>query len=724
MPEKTFETVFGGRPLKVTVGKLAFQTNASCFVSYGATQILATAVMSKGEKEGLDFFPLLVDYEEKMYAAGKIKGSRFIKRETQPSEEAVLSGRLIDRTIRPLFNQDMRREVQVVITVLCVDGENDPDIPSLLGAALALNISDIPWDGPVAGIRIVKTTEGQFVINPDYKQREAGKFEILVSGNGEKTIMIECGAKEAKENELLEALQYGQEQLKPLMGFLEDIRKEAGVSKLDLEAKKPDEQKEKEAAVLPLVENLRAVVKEMVEEALFKNKSTKKLRKDSLSLMAEQAKAVLSKENADGNLVKSAMGHFQDMVEEEVSRLILEKETRVDGRKLDEIRPLKIETGVLMRTHGSGLFTRGETQVLSVVTLGGPGEEQILDGMEEAGKKRYMHHYNFPGFSVGEVKPFRSASRRDIGHGALAEKALLPVIPSKADFPYTIRVVSETLSSNGSSSMGSVCGSSLALMDAGVPITKPVAGIAMGLVSDNKGKWRVFTDLQDLEDTEGGMDFKVAGTDEGVTAIQMDTKTDGLTLEMVSATLEMARDARLRILKEIGKVMKAPRPEVSQFAPKIRVLKINPLKIRDVVGPGGRVINDIIAKTGVEIEIEQDGTIYVSSVDVAGLNRACEWVGNLTKEVAEGEVYTGKITRIMEFGAFCEILPGQEGLIHISELAHQRTQRVSDVVKMGDEVKVKVIGIDDLGRINLSIRALQDAPKEGYGNERRGGKRY
>lgn len=713
MPQgKVFETTWAGRKLTIEVGKLAQQANGSCRVQYGDTVILATAVMSKNIREGIDFFPLMVDYEEKLYAAGKIKGSRFIKRETRPSDEAVLTARMIDRSIRPLFPDAMRRDVQVMVTVMSVDGENDPDVPSLIGAVTALTISNIPWDGPIAAVRVGQIN-GEWVLNPSYEARLKSVIDVVVSGDGEKTIMLEAAGNEAPEQVAIDSIKFGQKHIGPVLDFIKDIGKQVGQKKLaTVEAVSAEEK-----AALVEKEKVRDLVRQFVREnihdfVLDQIKATKMLRKSSIADLKEACDHFLSEKEIGKDKRKDALGKMKDFIEEEVSRAILEDGKRVDGRGLTDIRPLEVMVGALPRTHGSAVFQRGETQVMSVVTLGAPGDEQVLEGIEENGKKRYMHHYNFPGFSVGEVSPSRGASRRDIGHGALAEKSIVPMLPPKETFPYTIRVVSEVLGSNGSSSMASVCGSTLSLMDAGVPISKPVAGIAMGLVSNAKGQFKILTDLQDLEDGDGGMDFKIAGTADGITAVQMDTKTTGLSMEIVEKTFKQAHEARLKLLKVMADVIAAPRPELSQYAPRIVTLTINPDKIRDVIGPGGKMINKIIDETGVDIDIEDSGLVFITAVNAEGSAKAVEWIKNLTREVKAGEVFTGKVTRIMDFGAFVEVLPNQEGLVHISQLAPHRVEKVTDVVKIGDEVQVKVTEIDEKGRINLSMKALQ-APADG-----------
>lgn len=699
-----FETEFGGKKLIIETGKFAGQANGSCTVQYGDTVVLATAVISDSTREDVDFFPLIVDYEEKLYAAGKIKGSRFIKREGRASDEAILTGRLIDRSIRPLFNDKMRNEIQVVVTVLSVDQENDPDIPALIGASAVLTISDIPWDGPIAGIRIGQIN-GEWAINPSYEARNKSILDLVIAGTKEKAIMIEAGGEQVSEETVIEAIAFGKKQLEKITKFIEEIREKTGLAKkeISIPSEDPEVAKEKEA----LKQKVKDFVKANIDRCLFDGKKeTKASRREAIEKLRAETDAHLVAEGIGKEKRERVLNFFDFFVEEEISRAILKEGKRVDCRSLSEIRPLSAEVGILPRTHGSGLFSRGETQVLSIVTLGSPSEEQLLDGMEVSGKKRYMHHYNFPPFSVGEVGALRGPGRREIGHGALAERALSPVLPTKEDFPYTIRVVSEVLSSNGSSSMASTCGSSLALMDAGVPIKEAVAGLAMGLASDNEGNYKIITDLQDLEDSKGGMDFKIAGTKNGITAIQMDTKTSGLIDEIIEKTILQAREARLKILDAMNAAISSPRTELSPFAPKIISFMINPERIRDVIGPGGKIINEIIDKTGVTIDIENNGLVMVCSVNKDSLGKAVEWIKNLTREVKAGEIFQGRVTRILDFGAFVEILPNQEGLVHISELAPYHVQKVSDIVKVGQVIPVKVIKIDEQGRINLSMKQI------------------
>lgn len=685
----------GGKTWTFSTGKLAPQASGSVLVRVGDTVVMATVVMSDKVRDGIDYLPLLVDYEEKLYAAGKIKGSRWVKREGRPSDEAILSGRIIDRSLRPMFDSKIRNDIQVVATVLSVDGENDPDIIGLNAAAAAIEISNVPWDGPIAGVRVGKIDD-QWVLNPSFTQTEnESDLDLIVSGTADHIIMVEAGAKEVTEDDMLKAIEFAQAAIKDVLAGIKDLSGQVSPSKRRLTLFAPSEQ----------IRTKVATYESKFQEALFQPE--KAGRDEALNVLREQVVSEVAGE--DEKLEVEANYLFDELMKKLIQRAILKQEKRVDGRSLDQIRPISCEVGLLPRVHGSGLFQRGETQVLTTVTLGGPGDEQILEDIEteEERKKRYMHHYNMPGFSVGEVAPMRSPGRREIGHGALAERALEPMIPPKETFPYTLRLVSEVLSSNGSTSMGSTCGSTLALMDAGVPIKSPVAGIAMGLVMDtSSGQYKILTDIQGIEDGNGHMDFKVAGTKEGITALQMDIKVKGLTLEILTDALHTAKAGRMTIMDKILQAIPKARAEMSPFAPRIVSFKINPEKIREVIGPGGKVINAIIAETGVKIDIEDDGTVMVTSVNQDASKKAVEWINNLTREVKVGEEFQGRITRLMDFGAFAEVLPGQEGLIHISEMAPHRVEKVSDVVKVGDVVPVKVVNIDDLGRINLSMKAL------------------
>ncbi|MBI2624741.1 MAG: polyribonucleotide nucleotidyltransferase [Candidatus Nealsonbacteria bacterium] len=697
--KKTFKLEIGGKDLVVEIRDLASNTNGSCLVRYGDTMILATAVMSKGSAKAQDFFPLTVEYEERFYAAGKILGPRFIKREGRPTDEAIITARLIDRAIRPRFPKNLGREVQVVITTLSWDSQNDPDVLGLVAAFNALNISDIPWQGDMASARIGRIGE-KFLINPTYEERVKSQFDFIVSavkeGNELLLNMIEMEGSEANEDIVFEAFEFAEPYLKKVVEFLGQIKKEIGKEKIALAppAKDPDLEKE-----------IKEFLGSKLEETLYpKDKS---LKTDGIGALKEELALYIEEKYPGSGKNKYA----QDFFEKETDRLVHEKaikeEKRPDGRKLDQVRELNCEAGILPRTHGSGLFMRGETKSLSILTLGAPGDQRLVEGMEMSGKKRFMHHYNFPPYSSGEIKPMRGPGRREIGHGMLAEKALMPLIPTFEKFPYTIRIVSEILSSNGSTSMASVCGSSLALMDAGVPIKAPAAGIAIGLMSDERKNYKILTDIQGPEDHHGDMDFKVAGTKEGVTAIQMDVKVHGITKEIFKEAMKRAKEARLQILEKITGVLANPRPELSPYAPRIITIQINPDKIREVIGPGGKMINEIIDTCGVEIDIQDSGLIFVTAEKEEAAKKAVAWIENITREIKIGEVFEGKVKRILPFGAFVEIAPGQEGLVHISQLSKNRVNKVEDVVKIGDIVSVKVIEIDEIGRINLSMKDIK-----------------
>ncbi|MBU1907322.1 polyribonucleotide nucleotidyltransferase [Patescibacteria group bacterium] len=700
-----FEIEWGGKPLIIETERFHTQANGTCTVQYGETVILATASMSNHKREGIDFFPLMVEYEEKLYAAGRIKGSRFMKKEGRPTDEAILVGRSIDRGLRPLFDQEMRNEVQVVITVLAFDGENDPDILGVIGASCALHMSDIPWAGPVGAVRVGQI-DGEWVLNPSYEARNKSILDLAFTGNTDTIIMVEAGANECPDDTVVEAFEFGRKHLKPVIKLIEDVRAKLGQEKVDVMSPTTETEIAQKEGRERAMELAAPFVAAKTKEYFFAEpKANKKERRAAMDRVGDELKAHLTEKEIEEEFIGFALGKVYELIEAEVSRAIIEEGKRVDGRKMDEIRQIVVETGLLPRVHGSGQFKRGETQVLSIVTLGSPGDELTLDGMETMGTRRYFHHYNFPPFSVGDVKPMRGPGRRDIGHGALAEKALDPMIPNKEDFPYTVRVMSEVMSSNGSSSMASTCGSTIALMDAGVPIKKPVAGIAMGLAADGKGKFQVLTDLQDLEDGPGGMDFKITGTRDGITAVQMDTKTHGLTHDIVVATFKQAKGARMQLIDDIQAVIKEPRKEMSPHAPRIISIKIHPDQIRDVIGPGGKMINEIIDVTGVQsIDIEDDGLVMITSVGAEAADKAVKWVKDLTRKVEAGEIFKGKVVRLMDFGAFEEVLPKQDGLVHISELAPWRVDKVEDIVKEGDEVFVKVLEIDNMGRVNLSMK--------------------
>lgn len=696
MEQKKWSLQIGGRILEIETGLLAGQANGSVTVRYGDTVVLATAVMSKSASKISGYFPLMVDFEERYYAAGKIKGSRFIKREGRPSDDAILSGRVVDRTIRPLFNSRMRNDVQVSTTVLSYDGENDPDIVAVIAASAALSISNIPWAGPVGAVRVGRVN-GELILNPVNGEVAEGDLDLIIAGTKDKLNMLEAGAKEVPEEEMIKAFTFGFEAIQKIASFVADIQKEVGKEKM-------------EPALLQGTPEFEAKVKEILlaeglAEALYDK--DKQVIENKLSAIKEKTTAYIKENFADelDKMKEVAEQVFEEVSDEIVHQNVLENEQRPDGRKLTEIRHIDCQVGILPRTHGTGLFTRGETQALTVTTLGSPGDEQIIDTMEVDMKKRYIHHYNFPPYSVGEVRPMRGPGRREIGHGALAERALVPVLPPKDTFPYTILLVSEILSSNGSSSMASTCGSTLSLMDAGVPITRPVSGIAMGIIVGDDKNFKVLTDIQGLEDHYGDMDFKAAGTEKGITALQMDVKLDGVTLEMLEAVLQQSKGNRMEIMEKIKAVMPTPRADMSQYAPRIIIMHINPDKIRNVIGAGGKIINEIIDETGVQIDIEDDGSVFITSVDKVSAEKAKAWIDNLTHEVKAGELFQAKVTKIMTFGAFAEILPGQEGLIHISELADKRVEKVEDMVSVGDVVPVKVKEIDSQGRINLSMKA-------------------
>lgn len=680
-------TEIAGRELKVEFGKTGMLSNAATFTSYGDTVIMTNVNASEEPREGIDFFPLSVEYEERLYAVGKIPGG-FIKREGRPSEKAILNGRAVDRTIRPLFPKGYRNDVQVVTTVVSVEKDNLPEILAINAASLALCLSSIPYTIPAAAVQ-VGIIDGKFVTNPDAEGREKSILHLTVCATKEKVMMIEAGGNEIPEDTMIEAIEYGFNECQKIIAFQEEAVAKFG--------------KKKDVPVLYAVDpELEKDVKDfafdMVKEAMYI--MDKDERNAAIDAVNEKVNEEFAEKYAD-NLadIKEVLYTMQKKI---VRNMLLNEKRRPDGRAFDEVRPISCEVGILPRTHGTGLFTRGLTQVMTVATLGSISEVQILDGIDDE-SKRYMHHYNFPGYSVGEVKPLRGPGRREIGHGALAERALEPLIPSEEEFPYTIRLVSEVLSSNGSTSQASVCGSTLALLDAGVPIKRPAAGIAMGLItSEDLTQEQVITDIQGIEDFFGDMDFKVAGTTEGITSIQVDTKLQGFSFNVVENAIRDARKARLFILGKINECISGPREDVSRYAPKTEIMHINPDKIRDVIGAGGKVINKIIADTGVKIDIKEDGTVFVSSADHDGVNAAMKIIEGLTKEVQVGEVYLGKVTKIAAFGAFVEVLPGKEGLVHISKLAKERVEKVEDVVSVGDEILVKVTEIDNQGRINLS----------------------
>ena len=680
----------GGRALTLETGRMAKQASGAVFCTYGDTAVLVTAVGAKEPKDGVDFFPLTVDYEEKLYAAGKIPGG-FLKREGKASEKAILSSRLIDRPIRPLFPKGYRNDVQVVATVLSVDMDNAPDCLAMVGASAALHLSQIPFMGPIAGV-VVGLVDGEFVINPNQEQEEKSTLHLTVAGTADAVMMVEAGAQEVPEMVILDAIMFGHEEIKKIVAAIEEFRTEALALELAKEKVVP------ELKVIP--EEIEAAVKEYTYDNLLEAIRIKE--KHARDAKAEEVKAealahLLEQFPEQEDDLRAALDGLMKYI---VRRLITVDKIRPDGREMTEVRPITCEVDILPRPHGSALFTRGQTQILSTVTLGAAREEQILDGLDNESSKRYIHHYNFPPYSVGEARPMRGPGRREIGHGALAERALEPVIPSDAEFPYTIRVVSEALESNGSTSMGSVCGSTMSLMAAGVPIKRPVSGVAMGLIRE-ENEFSVLTDLQGLEDALGDMDFKVAGTTEGVTAIQMDIKIAGL-----EQALKQAHDGRMFILGKMLEAIPQVREELSQYAPRVITMNINPDKIRDVIGPGGKVIKKIVEDTGVKIDIEDDGRVMIMSSDAEASAKAVKAIEDIVAEVEVGRTYMGKVVRITDFGAFVEVLPGKDGLVHISQLALERVKKVEDVVKIGDEIMVKCIEIDEKGRVNLSRKVL------------------
>lgn len=686
-----FRCELGGRPLVLEFGELAKQANGSVLARYGETVVLATATMSKQPREGIDFFPLLVDYEERMYAAGKIPGG-WGRREGRPSEDAILSARMIDRPLRPLFPDGFRNDVQVVLSILSVDKNNSPTIAALIGASAALHVSDIPFAGPVGGVR-VGLVDGEFVINPMLEEQANSDLDITVAGTKDAVMMVEASANEVPEEVALEAIAFGHKVIGELCELQEQIRSQIGRDKLEVSISQPEEKTDS------WVRN--HIATDLSAAVLTADKLERQRLIDELQANVHDAYLEVHGEELYEEQSKTLDRVFDNVVKEEVRRSITKDKIRPDGRRPDEIRPITCKVGLLPRVHGTGLFTRGQTQVLTALTLGLKSDEQMLDNLSDDESKRYIHHYNFPAFSVGETRPLRGPGRREIGHGALAERALLPVIPKEDEFPYTLRLVSEVLESNGSSSMASVCGSTLSLMDAGVPIKRPVAGIAMGLMMLDDD-FTILTDIQGMEDALGDMDFKVAGTSEGITALQMDIKIGGVNKEIMAQALEQARQGRLFILEKMAEAIARPRGDLSRYAPRIITMEIPVDKIRDVIGPGGKIIRDIIAKTGVSIDIEDDGRVYIASTDGEGGIQAQRLVERYVKDVEVGTTYLGVVKRIMNFGAFVEILPGKEGLVHISQLEHRRVNKVEDVVDVGDEVMVKVIEIDRQGRINLS----------------------
>ena len=698
---RKFETELAGRKLTVETGRVAELANGDAIIHYGDTVVMVNVTASKEPREGIDFFPLSVDYEEKLYAVGKIPGS-FQKREGKPADKAILTSRAIDRPIRPLFPKDFRNDVCVVATVLSVEQDNSPEVCAMIGASVALSISDIPFGGPTAAVN-VGYVDGQIVINPTVAQREHSRLKLTVAGTMEKVTMIEAGADEIPNDTMLDCIKAGHEEIKKLCKFIEGIKEEVGKPKFEYISFATDK-------------DVYAEIKENFKERMYQDVQAvdKEVRDANMDKLAEDIQAYfVEKYGEEETEAKSTeiANSIHDLEKECVREMIFKEHKRPDGRRIDEIRPLSCEVGVLPRVHGSAIFTRGQTQVLSVVTLGTKSEEQELDGLDEEESKRYMHQYNFPSYSVGEARPSRGPGRREIGHGALAEKALVPVIPSEDEFPYTIRVVSEVLSSNGSTSQASICGSTLALMDAGVPIKKPVAGISTGLVTskENPDEYVMLTDIQGIEDFFGDMDFKVGGTKDGITAIQVDIKNDGLTYDIIKEAFERTKVARDYILDEIMKPQIAePRAELSKYAPRIITTTINVDKIKDVIGPGGKMINKIIDATGVKVDIEEDGRVCIYTDDAENGKKALKMIEDIAKDIEVGKVYDGKVTRIMNFGAFVDIGGGREGLLHISKISNKRVEKVEDVLAVGDEIKVKVYEIDNQDRINLTMKDLEE----------------
>lgn len=686
----SFEMEVGGRKLVIENGKMAKQANGAVLVRYGDTVVLVAVTASAEPREGVDFFPLTVDYEEKMYAVGKIPGG-FIKREGRPGNSAILCARLIDRPIRPLFPKGFRNDVQVIATVLSVEQDNPPDIAAMIGASCALCVSDIPFNGPIAGVRVGRV-EGKFVINPTLEQREKSDLNLTIAGSRDAVMMVEAGANELPEDVILESILFGHKEIRRIVDFQEEILAACGKPKREVKLfQTPPE----------LEQGIRDYAGERLNAAV---RNPDKLNRDEniTAIQAETMEHFLL-EYPDSAKVIAAVLH--DVEKDIVRRMITHEKIRPDGRGLDEVRPVSCEVGILPRTHGSGLFTRGQTQILTVTTLGSLGDEQVIDDLGPEKSKRYIHQYNFPGYSVGEARPARGPGRREIGHGALAERALVPVIPSEEEFPYMFRIVSEVLESNGSSSMGSVCGSTLSLMNAGVPIRRPVSGVAMGLVKDGD-QYTILTDIQGMEDALGDMDFKVAGTEQGITAIQMDIKIAGITKEILASALAQAKQGRAFIMEKMLACIAEPAADLSPYAPRVTTMHINVDKIRNVIGPGGKMIKKIVDETNTQIDIQEDGTILISAVNVEDAKKAVDIISELVRDVEVGAVYKGKVTRIMAFGAFVEVLPGKEGLCHISQLAKRRVEKVEDVVRIGDMIDVKVTEIDRQGRVNLSHRVL------------------
>jgi len=717
MENRRFSFDLGGKELVVTLPNLAEQANGEALIQLGETVVLVTAVMGKSPREGIDFFPLTCEFEERYYAAGEIRTSRFVKRETKPPDEAFLAARAIDRTIRPRFPKGMHNEVQVVATALSYDKENDHDVLGIIGASVALAISDIPWNGPIAAVRVARK-EGRLLFNPATTERAGADFEIVVAGTRDRINMLEGSAQEVSEADAEEALAAAQHLVTKLCDLIGDIAQKAGKPKTTVPLSEiPDE----------LKKSAREFLGERLQKTLFMKEAEKAERMAAVNALKKEMIETLGTHEAFTPKLLAAF--FEEEIDRIVHEQLLDRGLRPDGRKTDELRDLSAEVGILPRTHGSALFVRGTTKALATATLAAPGEELLVETMEGEWKKRFLLHYNFPPFSVGEVGPFRGPGRREIGHGALAERAVSAVLPSREQFPYMMRVVCEILSSNGSSSMATVCAASLALMDGGVPISRPVAGIAMGMMSDKKGRFAILTDIQGPEDHHGDMDMKIAGTSEGITGLQMDVKIDGITPEMLKQAFVQAKRARLEILEAMARAIDKPRPMVGKYAPKVIALKINQEKIRDVIGPGGRIINTIIAETHAAIDVEDTGDIYVTSVDISGAEKAAEWIRNLTREIMPGEAFNGKVTRFFPFGMMVEIVPDKEGLVHSSELSRFGVRRAEDSFTVGETIPVVVKEIDDQGRVNLAPGEgfrLQEipggAPAPGYSDRDRGGR--
>lgn len=693
---KIFKTNIAGRELSVEIGKISELASGSAIITYGETMVMVNVSKSEKPRDGIDFFPLSVDYEEKLYSVGKIPGG-FLKREGKPSEKAVLTSRLIDRPIRPLFPKGFRNDVQVVATVLSVDPDCTPDIVSMIGSSIALSISEIPFNGPTGSV-LVGLVDGAFVVNPTFEEREKSEMHLVVSGTKDAIMMVEAGADCVPDSVMLEAILFAHEEIKKVVEFIEEIVSSVGKEKMEVVLFKPDEEVSnavREFATSDMREAIKTI------EKLERGEKMEAVKVKTLEKFAE----ILEDYQTD---IEDTL---QAIIKEEVRKLIVHENIRPDNRKPDEIRPISCDNGFIPRVHGSGLFKRGQTQVMSIATLGALGDVQILDGLDEEESKRYMHHYNFPAYSVGEARPSRGPGRREIGHGALAERALIPVLPSKEEFPYAIRVVSEVLSSNGSTSQGSVCGSTLSLLDAGVPIKSMVSGIAMGLIKHDD-KVAILSDIQGMEDHLGDMDFKVAGTEDGITAIQMDIKIAGIDKEVLTNALTQAKVGRIHILNEMKKTISTPNEELSKYAPKILTMNINPDKIRDVIGPGGKVISKIIEETGVKIDIEQTGEVFISGIDADMIKKAQTLINDIVAEIEVGVIYNGKVSRITNFGAFVEVLPGKEGLLHVSQISHERVAKVEDALSIGDIIEVKVTEIDEKGRANLSRKVLLEKPKK------------